>query len=120
MKNKRVVAYIFYSVSNTPFVEEYKKMIIEYAKDNLDTNETDIDFFIDIGKRENRTAIICMMDKIKNKEYDILLLIHINTLFKVRNAEDYENIKKLNEIVDTILENGVKIISIKENKELEP
>lgn len=120
MKNKRIVAYIFYSVNIIEMVEKHRQMIINYAKENLNAKESDIDFYIDICKREDRKEINKMMEKIKDKQYDILLLVHIDNLYKIHNEKDYENIKNLNKIVDTILENGVELVSIMENKGLKP
>lgn len=92
----------------------------EKQKENLNEKESDIDFYIDICKREDRKEINKMMEKIKDKQYDILLLVHIDNLYKIHNEKDYENIKNLNKIVDTILENGVELVSIMENKGLKP
>ena len=85
-KNK-IAAYIFSSIDNKEIVKQDKNIIIKYAKEKLDTNETDIDFFIDIGPRDSRTEIIKLMNKIRNKEFSILLLNHMSQLYKVRNQQ---------------------------------
>lgn len=113
MEKNKIAAYIFSSIDNKEIVEQDKNRIIKYAKEKLDANETDIIFFVDAGPRESRTKIIELMDKIRNKEFNILLLNHMSQLYKVRNQQE------MNEAMQTISMitlQGVKIISILEEE----
>ena len=113
LEKNKIAAYIFSSIDNKEIVEQDKNRIIKYAKEKLDANETDINFFVDTGPRESRTKIIELMDKIRNKEFNILLLNHMSQLYKVRNQQE------MNEAMQTISMitlQGVKIISILEEE----
>lgn len=120
--NNRVAAYIFYSINDMEKVEKHKKEIINYAKEHLNIEESHIDFFIDIGPRETRTNINELFDKIKDKQYDVLIIPHLNHLYKARIGETIEEqaeeMRKLNEVVDKIVKNNVELISVLENKRI--
>ncbi len=120
-KNNRIVAYIFYSVHDYKRIEEHKQSIIKYAKEQLNICKEKIDFYIDIAPRNKRVQINKLMDKIKQKEYDILLLYHCSHLHKVRGRNYFEQSLEMNKLIDIrdkILDNGVKIYSVKENKSI--
>lgn len=119
MKNNRIVAYIYYDVNNQTKQETDKQSIIMFAKKEFNVKEKEIDFFIDIGKRIQRDY---MMEKICNKDYDILLLYHCSHLHKVTyndKLKQYVEMSKLIKLRDKILDNRVKIYSIKENKSID-
>lgn len=118
----RIAAYIFYSINDMEKVEKHKNKIINYAKERLDIEASNIDFFVDIGPRKTRTNINELFDKIKNKKYDVLIIPHLNHLYKARIGETIEEqaeeMKKLNEIVDKVVKNNVELISVLENKRI--
>lgn len=115
MKAKRVVGYIFYSINDIEKIERHKKSITDYAVSNLGVKEESIAFYIDIGSRKDRIALESMMKRIKREEFDVLLVDHINHLYKVRNESE---LSRLMDIRDTILNSGVEIISILENQKV--
>lgn len=120
MKN-RIAAYIFYSICEPKRVEEHKQSIIKFAEEQLNISRTKIDFYIDMTPRNKRVQINKLMEKIEQKEYDVLLLYHCNHLHKVRGRNYLEQsleMDKLINIRDKILSNGVKIYSVKENKSI--
>ena len=121
MVKNRVAAYIFYSICDHKRVEEHKQSIIKFAEEQLNISRTKIDFYIDITPRNKKVQINKLMEKIEQKEYDILLLYHCNHLHKVRGKNYLEQslqMEKLIDIRDRILSNGVKIYSVKENKSI--
>lgn len=121
MQKNRVAAYIFYSIYDPKRVEEHKQSIIKYAEEKLNICKKKIDFYIDIAPRNKRVQINKLMDKIKQKEYDILLLYHCSHLHKIRGRNYFEQSLEMNKLInirDRILDNGVKIYSVKENKSI--
>lgn len=121
MQKNRIAAYIFYSINDTKRVEEHKQSIIKFAEEQLNISKTKIDFYIDISPRNKRVQINKLMEKIEQKEYDILLLYHCSHLHKVRGRNYFEQSLEMNKLVDIrdkILDNGVKIYSVKENKSI--
>ncbi len=119
MKNNRIAAYIFYDSDVPSIVEQYKSSMIKFAKEKLNTDE--IDFYIDITPRDKRVQMNCLMEKIKQKKYGILLLYHCNQLYKFKRKQGIEKILEMDNLLnirDQILDNGVKIYSVKENKSI--
>lgn len=120
-KNNRIAAYIFYSVQDYKRIEEHKQSIIKYAEEQLNICNEKIDFYIDIAPRNKRVQINKLMEKIMQKEYDVLLLYHCSHLHKVRGRNYFEQSLEMNKLIDIrdkILDNGVKIYSVKENKSI--
>lgn len=121
MVKNRVAAYIFYSICDYKRVEEHKNSIIKFAEEELNISRTKIDFYIDITPRNKRVQINKLMQKIQQKEYDVLLLYHCSHLHKIRGRNYLEQsleMDKLINIRDKILSNGVKIYSVEENKSI--
>lgn len=121
MEKNRVAAYIFYSICDQKRIEEHRRSIIEFAEEKLNVSTTKIDFYIDMTPRNKRVQINKLMEKIEQKEYDVLLLYHCNHLHKVRGRNYLEQsleMDKLIKIRDKILSNGVKIYSVKENENI--
>lgn len=119
VKNNRIVSYIYCSFNNSTKKKEDKQSIIMFAKREFNIDEKEIDFYIDIGKRTQRDY---MMERICNKEYDVLLLHHCSHLHKISRKDKlkrYIDMDQLINLRDTILNNGVKIYSVKENKYIE-
>ncbi len=121
MEKNRVAAYIFYSICDHNRVEEHKQSIIKFAEEQLNISRTKIDFYIDMTPRNKRVQIDKLMEKIEQKEYDVLLLYHCNHLHKVRGKNYFEQSLEMEKLIDMrnkILSNGVKIYSVKENKSI--
>lgn len=119
MKNNRIVSYIYCSFNNSTKKKEDKQSIIMFAKREFNIDEKEIDFYIDIGKRNKRDY---MLERICNKEYDVLLLQHCSHLYRISRKDKlkrYIDMDQLINLRDTILNNGVKIYSVKENKYIE-
>ena len=119
VKNNRIVAYIYCSFDNSIKKKADKQSIIMFAKREFNVDEKKIDFYIDIGKRTQRDY---MVERICNKEYDVLLLHHCSHLHKISRKDKlkrYIDMDQLINLRDTILNNGVKIYSVKENKYIE-
>lgn len=122
MEKKRIAAYIFCSIYDIKTVQQYKQSITKFAKEKLKINETQIDFYVDNTKREQRVEINRLMEEIKRGRYDVLMLYHCTHLYKIRNTKGlnrYIEIERLIHIRDVILNNGVKIYSVEENKSIE-
>lgn len=119
VKNNRIVSYIYCSFNNSTKKKEDKQSIIMFAKREFNIDEKEIDFYIDIGKRNKRDY---MLERICNKEYDVLLLQHCSHLYRISRKDKlkrYIDMDQLINLRDTILNNGVKIYSVKENKYIE-
>lgn len=121
MQKNRVAAYIFYSIYDPKRVEEHKNSIIKFAEEQLNISRTKIDFYIDMTPRNKRVQINELMKKIEQNEYNVLLLYHCSHLHKVRGRNYFEQSLEMNKLInirDKILDNGVKIYSVKENKSI--
>lgn len=121
MQKNKVAAYIFYSIYDPKRVEEHKNSIIKFAEEQLNISSTKIDFYIDMTPRNKRVQINELMKKIEQKEYNVLLLYHCNHLHKIRGRNYFEQSLEMNKLInirDKILDNGVKIYSVKENKSI--
>lgn len=122
MEKNRVVAYIFYSTNDNKKVEQYRQSIIEFAKEKLKISETQIDFYVDNTKKGDRVERNKLIVEIRKHRYNVLIVYHCNQLCKITNIKGLNkciDMQKLLQIRDIILNNGVKIYSVKENKSIE-
>ncbi len=56
MRNK-IVAYLYSSIDNKVFINKMKKSIIEFVKDELDAEDQEIRFYIDIEPISNKNEL---------------------------------------------------------------
>lgn len=119
MENQKIVGYVRDTSNNKERLQKQMNEIIDFAKENYNSERENIDIFIDTEPiSKNRQGFNQMMENIKQKKYNILLVTHINRLYRIYPDEkgqlDKKMLKEFNDIKNEIEQQGVSIISIKE------
>lgn len=115
--NRKVVGYVRDSMGNNKNIQKQIDEIINFVVTNFNVKKDEIDFFCDrTGTREERDGFEQMMEKVRQNQYDTLIVVHINRIYRIYGENKEKDMKKLNEIVDEIKKYDVDIISIREKQ----
>lgn len=108
MKEK-LFLFIRDSLGDKDRLKQQEEELREFA--NAKFKEPDVIVYEDINK---------MLQDIENNSVNWVLVTHINRLFRIYPEKGEEGLKKLNEIVDRIVNNDTGIISVREEKRILP
>lgn len=114
---RKVVGYVRDSMGNNKNIQKQIDEIISFAVANFNVKKDEIDFFCDrTGTREERDGFVQMMEKIKQNQYDTLIVVHINRIYRLYGDNIVKDMEKLNQLVDEIKKYNVDIFSIREKQ----